>query len=227
MGMSNRSKPLPVDPAPTDLAARLRCLADLVGGRNALASIADVSRSAISLWFGGKRPNDSTLERIASRTNVPFLWLSEGRGIAPTADTVQRSPAIAEPIPTLTPGRRAIPSFDPSWLRAKWPGLETGRVALWITTDDSMSPTIGVNEPVLLYMLDPEDEEAGNPLAWLHGDSTIVLVAYEGREKLLRRVVVEQNHLLYKADSPEKRDLIGYPNEILGIAFWAGRTLRG
>lgn len=63
-----------------ELRERISQLIEVAGSQNAFARLAGKSSGAVTNWFRGATPFDSTLQEMAKELGVSLEWLAHGKG---------------------------------------------------------------------------------------------------------------------------------------------------
>jgi transcriptional regulator with XRE-family HTH domain len=190
------------------LGARIAKIADLVGGKKNLASEIGISESQLYRYISGdSQPTVEPLAAIAKCGNVSLDWLVLGNGSTGLLDGVNEVNGIysaskdfvtiaefQDPNHKLSANTVAKPSFNRQWLLKA--GLIPDQLRITCAGDDSMSPTIGKGDLLLVNIT--ENEYKGDAI-YLLRVSDGILVA-----KRLQSTIDNGLHLI--SDNPAYQD---------------------
>lgn len=144
------------------LGERIGTIADMLGGKRALALRLGIHESMLYRYIKGENALSAPLlVALADAANVSLEWLATGAGIAqPKPDMLRESNVAAyRPVPDANPGFNSVPicgktaaaslAFDADWLRQLC-GARNDQVCLFEMQGESMEPTLRSGDLVLI-----------------------------------------------------------------------------
>lgn len=205
-----------------------------------LARTMGVSPSAFRKWLKGEaEPSRERLVALAEATGVGIAWLAQGEGPPPRFPDARPSPAdgaldpsqfeflpkraeaaaagAGTPVPPDEQASSFI-AFGHDWIRRSF-GLEPGKLALDTAVGESMHPTIGDGDVLLIDSTDRRFREFGIYVLEYAGQRLVKRV----QRKLDGSLVLISDNAVYE---PERIDP-AHAREVkaLGRVIWSGGKL--
>lgn len=215
------------------IGTRINAICGLVGGKNKLAKMADVSSSQIHRYIAGdSEPKLSAARAIAKAGNVTVEWLASGKESDAIATTSVGDGAFAY-IPlydvtaaaglgTVVNGEKIIDSlaFSKEWIKNKL-NLQPRDLYLINVVGESMEPTLGKGDVILI---DHTDTSVGYDGIYVLriGDSLLV----KRLQRLPNTIIkVSSDNPAYQSFDIDLSNTSDNEVSIIGRAVWSGRRI--